>query len=86
MVEIVGDYAKADPPLHAGIASIDTPSQAVPPLQHADAALAAGAPFLSLLEPALLLLALPLGTFGGAIGNADPLDASRLAAASFLLE
>jgi len=42
---------------------------------HADAALTAGAPFLALAELALFLLASARGTFGRAIGNADPFDA-----------
>jgi hypothetical protein len=41
----------------------------------ADAALPAGVPFPALAEPALFLLASALGTFGRAIGNADPFDA-----------
>ena len=61
MVEIVRDHSQSHPPFHTGIASVDTPSKAVAPLQHADAALAAGPPFLALLEPALLLLALAPG-------------------------
>jgi hypothetical protein len=46
----------------------------VPTLDHADAPLAPGPPFLAVAEPALLLLALARSTLGGAIGNANPLD------------
>src|SRR5215475_12651205 len=45
------------------------------PFDHADASLASGPPFLAVAEPALLLFAYALGAFGGAIGNADALDA-----------
>src|SRR4029077_18012713 len=45
------------------------------PFDHADASLASGPPFLAVAEPALLLFAFALGAFGGAIGNADALDA-----------
>jgi hypothetical protein len=47
-------------------------------LDHADAALAAGAPGLTSAEPALLLFAPALRTFGRAIGNADTFDAPGL--------
>src|SRR5260370_4360867 len=43
------------------------------PLENADAAFAAGAPFLRLLKPALLLFLLALLTFGGAAGNGHSL-------------
>jgi hypothetical protein len=46
----------------------------VPTLDHADAPLAPGPPFLAVAEPALLLLAPARSALGGAIGNADPLD------------
>src|SRR5271169_1153258 len=41
----------------------------MPTFQNADAAFAACAPLLGFLEPALLLLLLPLLTFGGTAGN-----------------
>jgi len=47
----------------------------VSPLDDADASLASGPPFLAVAEPALLLFAFALGALGGAIGNADALDA-----------
>jgi len=73
VVKIVRDHAKSDPTLHTSIASANASSKTVSPLQDADAALASGQPFVALLEPALLLLALPLGAFGGTIRNAHPL-------------
>src|SRR5439155_1308950 len=76
--EVIGDYAKPDPALHTGIAFIAAAIEAVPALDHADAALASGPPFLAVAEPALFLLALALGAFGGAIGDGDALDAHRL--------
>jgi hypothetical protein len=48
----------------------------MPALKDADAALAAGPPFLALFKPTLLLFALPLGAFCGAIGDAYAFDAS----------
>src|SRR5215213_8215015 len=75
-MEIVRDHAKSDPALHAGIAAVDAASQPVSPLQHADAALTSGPPFLALLEPALLLLGFPFDAFGGAIRDAHAFDAS----------
>ena len=44
-------------------------------LGDADASLAYGSPFLTVAEPALLLLAFALSAFGGAIGDEDALDA-----------
>src|SRR5713226_4152670 len=55
-------------PVSAAIEPVST-------LDHADASLASGAPFLIVAEPALLLLAFAVGAFGGAIRNADALDA-----------
>src|SRR5437660_6624283 len=59
----------------AGVAAISAAVEAVSSLGDADAPLASGAPFLAVAEPALLLLAFAVGAFGGAIGNADALDA-----------
>jgi len=47
----------------------------VPPFENADAAFAAGAPFLRLLEPPLLLFLLAFLTLGGATGNGHSLHA-----------
>ena len=84
MVQIVGDHTQADPPPHSGIALIEASPETMSSLQHADAALAAGPPFLTLFEPALLLFALPLSAFGGAIRDAHALDTS-LVRGSFIL-
>src|SRR3954462_15368739 len=72
--EVVGDDAEADPALHAGIAFVAAAVEAMAAFDHADAALAAGAPRLARPEPALLLLASAFGALGRAIGNADALD------------
>src|SRR6516225_7678226 len=76
--QVVGDHAKADPALDAGLASVSAAVQTVPSLDHADAALGAGPPLLPLAEPALLLLALALRALGGAIRDANALDAFGL--------
>src|SRR5246127_2846186 len=73
--EIIGDHAEPDPTLHSIFAFVPTAVEAVSPLAHADAALAAGPPFLAVAEPALLLLAPTLSAFVGAVGDADALDA-----------
>src|ERR1700730_17008511 len=73
--EVVGDHAETNPALHAGVAFVATAVETMSAFDDADAALTAGAPFLALAEPALFLLASALGTFGRAIGNADPFDA-----------
>ena len=84
--EIVGDHAEPDPTLHSGVALVAAAAKPVPPFDHADASLASGPPFLAVAEPTLLLLALALGAFGRAIGNADAFDALLFAVASFLAE
>src|ERR1700687_2420600 len=75
MDDVVGDDAEPDPALHSGIAFVAAAAEPVSPFDDADASLASGAPFLAVAEPALLLFALALGAFGGAVGNADALDA-----------
>src|SRR5437867_2513385 len=75
--DVVGDHAEADPALHSDKALVTAAVEPVAALDHADASLAAGAPLLTIAEPALLLLALAFGAFGRAIGNADPLDSFR---------
>ena len=84
--EIVGDDAEPDPTLHSGLALVAAAAEPVSPLDDADASLASGPPFLAVAEPALLLFALALGAFGGAVGNADALDARAFAAVSLLAE
>ena len=73
--QVVGNHPEADPALRSGIAPVAAAIETVSPLDHADATLAAGAPFLAVAEPALLLLAFALGALGRAIGDADALDA-----------
>src|SRR5262249_30259477 len=63
---------------HSVEAFVAAAIETVSPLDHADAPLASGPPFLPIAEPALLLLAFALGAFAGAIGNAHALDAHRL--------
>ena len=73
--EIIGDHAEPDPAPHSILAFVATTVEAVSPLGHADAALASGTPFLTVAEPALLLFAPTLNALGGAVGDADALDA-----------
>ena len=75
---IVGNDTEPDPAVHPNVALVAASSEAVAPLDHADASFRPGAPFLTVAEPALPLLALALGALGRAIGNADALDAFRL--------
>ena len=72
---VVCHDAEAHPAFHALGALVSGPIQSMPPFENTDAAFAPGAPLLSFLEPALLLLRLPFLTFGGAAGNRDPLHA-----------
>ena len=72
--EVVGDHPEADPALHPGITLVSAAIEPVPALDHADASLASGAPFLAVAEPALLLFPFALAALGGAIGNADAFD------------
>ena len=76
--QVVGDDAEADPALDARHAFVTASVQAMAALEQTDAALTAGAPSLSVTEPAFLLEAFALGTLGGAIGDGDPLDAPRV--------
>ena len=55
--EVVGDHAESDPALHADLASVAATVEPVPPLDHTDAPLASGPPFLAIAEPAFLLFA-----------------------------
>src|SRR5258705_2803742 len=73
--DVVGDDAEPDPTLHSGIAFVAAAIEPVSPLDHADASLASGPPFLSVAEPALPLLSFALGALGRMVRNADALDA-----------
>src|SRR6476619_4630889 len=72
---IVGTDTEPDPAVHPNIALVAASSEAVAPLDHADASFRPGAPFLPVAGAALPLLALALGALGRAIGNTDALDA-----------
>src|SRR5437867_3451820 len=75
--DVVGDDAEANPAVHSVEALVVATIETVSPLDHADATLAAGPPFLASAEPTLLLLAFALGALGGAVGDADAFDAHR---------
>ena len=72
--EVVGNHTEPGLTLHPGIAFVSAAVEPVPPLDHADAALAPGPPFLPIAELTLLLLAFALGALGRAIGDADAFD------------
>src|SRR5271166_6648595 len=74
MGKVIGDHAQADPPFHSGVAPVEAAPKAVPPFEDTDPTLTSGPPLLPLFEPALLLFALAIRAFGGATGNAHPLD------------
>jgi len=85
--QVVGNHPEADPALDSGIPLVAAATQSMPSFDNADATLAAGPPFLAVAEPTLLLLAFALRALGGAVGDADALDAPwAFAAASFLAE
>jgi hypothetical protein len=46
--EVVGDYTEPDPAIHSDEAFVSASVESVPPLGHADAALASGPPFLAM--------------------------------------
>ena len=62
--DVVGDDAKPDPSVHSDESLVAATAEAVLPLDHADASLRSGAPFLAVAEPALSLLALAFEAFG----------------------
>jgi hypothetical protein len=86
--EVVGNHTEPDLDLtlHPGIAFVSAAVEPVPPLDHADAALAPGPPFLPIAELTLLLLAFALGALGRAIGDADAFDTHTFAVSPFLVE
>ena len=73
--DVISDHAEGDPALHPDEALVAAAAETVSAFDHADASFATGAPLLAVAEPALLLLASALCTFGRAIGNADTFDA-----------
>ena len=62
--DIVGDDAEPHPAVHSDVALVAAAVETVSPLDHADASLASGAPFLAVAEPALFLLALAFEALG----------------------
>src|SRR5262249_41747890 len=62
--EIIGDHGEANPALHTVFASVAAAVQSVSPLDHADASLTSGAPFLTVAEPSLPLFASSLLALG----------------------
>ena len=62
--EVVGDHSEPDPALHADLASVAATVEPVPTLDHTDASLASGAPFLAIAEPPFLLFTSALFTLG----------------------
>src|SRR5262249_37927207 len=68
-------HPEPDPTLHAGIAFVAAAREPMSPLDHADAALASNAPFLTIAKPTFLLQALTLWALTRVIGNAHPFDA-----------
>jgi len=70
--DVVGDDSEPYPSLYAVESFVSGSFQPMPALQNTDAALASGAPFLQLLEPALLLPLFAGRAFGGMAGNRDP--------------
>src|SRR6516162_1918869 len=73
--EIIRDHTEPDPAFHSIITFVPAAIETVAPLGDADASLGSGPPFLTLAEPAFLLLAFAFCAFGGAIGNANAFDA-----------
>src|SRR6184192_403923 len=72
---VIGHDPQTHPTFDACNAPIERAIQPMSPFENADAAFAAGAPLLRLLEPALLLFLLAFLTFGGATGNGHSLHA-----------
>src|SRR6266540_603905 len=75
---VICNDPQTHPTCEASNALVAGPIQPMSPFENADAAFAAGAPLLGLLEPALLLFLLALLTFGGATGNSHSLHAQFL--------
>ena len=72
--EVVGDHAQPDPAPDAVRPSVQRSPQPMSPVENTDAAFAAGAPFLKLLEPMLLLPLLARGALGVMARNRYPAD------------
>jgi hypothetical protein len=75
LIKVVSDDSESDKPAHSSRSLVGASIHPMAPLEDADAPLATGSPFLSFLEPALLLALLALLTLGGLAGNGHPLHA-----------
>jgi hypothetical protein len=62
LISVFRHHSESHPALHPFDSAIAASRQAVPTLQHADAALATCAPALRFLEPAAVFLLSPFGT------------------------
>ena len=74
MNDVVGHDTKSDPPPDAVRSSVQRSPQPMPPFENTDAAFAAGAPFLKVFEPPLLLPLFARGTFCVMARDRDPAD------------
>jgi hypothetical protein len=72
--------------LDATITLVPAAVESVAALHHADAPFTTGPPLLPVAEPGFLLLFLPCGALGVAIGNADTLYALLVRRLSLLAE
>ena len=76
--DVVCDDAESNVALDAVRSFVSAALQPMAAFENADAPLTSGAPFLSLLEPALLLPLLARRALGGMAGNRDPLYSQLL--------
>jgi hypothetical protein len=74
MNDMVGDHPESDPAPDAAQSFIKGSPQPMSAFENTDAAFTAGAPFLKLFEPTLLLPLLASGAFGVVARNRDPAD------------
>ena len=70
--QVVGDNSKPNKPPHSVRSSVAAATDPVTPFENADAAFTAGAPFLKLFKPTLLLTLLACGTLGVMTRNRYP--------------
>src|SRR5215472_12336692 len=74
MDDVVGDYSESDPAPDAARSFVQRSPQPMPAFENTDAAFTAGAPFLKLFEPTLLLPLLAGGALGVMAWNRYPAD------------
>src|SRR5215469_1086243 len=74
MDDVVGDHSESDPAPDAARAFVQRSPQPMPAFEDTDAAFTAGAPFLKLLEPTLLLPLLAGGALCVMAWNRYPAD------------